>query len=45
MLLTRSGDHQGEHSAGAELTAEMEDTPHFPDELDSFPVVGVLKAD
>lgn len=36
------GDHEGEHRAGADLTAEMDDAPHFPDELDVFPVVGSL---
>jgi predicted heme/steroid binding protein len=36
------GDHQSEHKAGNDLTAEMDDAPHFPDELDAFPVVGSL---
>lgn len=44
-VMWEGGDHQGEHSAGADLTTEMEDAPHFSDELDSFPVVGVLAAD
>jgi predicted heme/steroid binding protein len=34
------GEHQGEHSAGADLTTAMGDAPHFPEELESFPVVG-----
>jgi len=41
-VLWGGGEHQGEHSAGVDLTAAMDDAPHFPDELDSFPVVGVL---
>jgi predicted heme/steroid binding protein len=41
-VLWEKGDHQGEHAAGADLTAEMDDAPHFPDELDAFPVVGLL---
>jgi len=44
-VLWEEGDHQGEHTAGADLTAEMDDAPHFPEELDSFPVVGSLAAD
>ncbi|OFW59271.1 MAG: cytochrome B5 [Actinobacteria bacterium RBG_16_64_13] len=41
-VLWEYGDHQGEHSAGADLTAELDDAPHFPDELEAFPVVGSL---
>ena len=41
-VMWEGGDHQGEHSAGGDLTAEMDDAPHFPDELDAFPVVGSL---
>lgn len=41
-LMWEDGDHQGEHRAGADLTAEMDDAPHLPDELDAFPVVGSL---
>jgi len=36
------GEHEDEHSAGVDLTAEMDEAPHFPDELESFPVVGSL---
>ncbi len=36
------GDHQDEHSAGKDLTAEMDEAPHFPDELERFPIVGRL---
>ncbi len=36
------GDHEGEHSAGMDLTQAMDDAPHFPDELDAFPVIGRL---
>lgn len=41
-LMWEGGDHEGEHFAGTDLTAEMDDAPHFPDELDAFPVVGTL---
>lgn len=39
-VMWKDGEHEGEHSAGADLTAEMDEAPHFPEELDSFPVVG-----
>ena len=39
-VMWTDGEHQGEHSAGADLTEEMDDAPHFPEELESFPVVG-----
>jgi predicted heme/steroid binding protein len=41
-VLWEGGGHQDEHSAGADLTAAMDDAPHFPEELDPFPVVGSL---
>ena len=41
-VMWEGGEHQGEHSAGADLTAAMDDAPHFPEELDSFPLVGSL---
>lgn len=41
-LMWKDGDHEGEHQAGADLTAEMDNAPHLPDELDAFPVVGTL---
>ena len=41
-VMWKDGEHEGEHSAGADLTAEMDEAPHFPEELDSFPVVGSL---
>lgn len=41
-VLWGGGEHQGEHSAGVDLTAAMDDAPHFPEELDSFSVVGLL---
>lgn len=36
------GDHQGIHEAGRDLTKDMEDAPHDPDELERFPIVGEL---
>jgi predicted heme/steroid binding protein len=41
-VMWTDGEHQDEHSAGADLTAEIDDAPHLPDELDSFLVVGTL---
>jgi len=40
--LWSDGDHQGLHEAGRDLTKDMEDAPHDPDELERFPVVGEL---
>ena len=39
-VMWEAGEHQDEHLAGTDLTAAMDDAPHLPDELDSFPVVG-----
>ena len=36
------GDHQGEHAAGLDLTAEMQSAPHGEDVLERVPLVGVL---
>ena len=41
-VMRADGEHEGEHLAGADLTAAMDDALHLPDELDSFPVVGSL---
>ena len=40
--LWSDGDHQGMHEAGKDLTKDIEDAPHDPDELTRFPVVGEL---
>jgi len=40
--LWSDGDHQGLHEAGRDLTKDMEDAPHDPDELERFPIVGEL---
>ncbi|MGQ9609547.1 MAG: cytochrome b5 domain-containing protein [bacterium] len=40
--LWEEGDHQGLHEAGKDLTKDMEDAPHDPDELERFPIVGEL---
>jgi predicted heme/steroid binding protein len=37
------GEHQEEHSAGADLTDDMEFAPHGGDFLDGFPLVGTLE--
>jgi len=37
------GEHFDEHVAGTDLTEELEDlSPHGPDALETFPVVGTL---
>jgi len=38
--LWEGGDHQGLHEAGKDMTDDMEDAPHDPDELERFPIVG-----
>ncbi len=42
-VMWKEGDHQGGHAAGVDLTSDMDGAPHFPDELDSFPAVGVFE--
>ena len=36
------GDHQGEHQAGRDLTAEISRAPHGEETLERIPLVGVL---
>ena len=36
------GDHLGAHSAGKDLTSELELAPHGPENLDRVPMVGEL---
>ncbi len=36
------GDHQGEHVAGKDLTAEMANAPHGEETLERVKLVGVL---
>ena len=40
--LWSDGDHQGLHEAGGDMTKEIEDAPHDPDELTRFPLIGEL---
>jgi predicted heme/steroid binding protein len=40
--LWTSGDHQGLHEAGKDLTAEMSEAPHGEETLASMKIVGVL---
>jgi predicted heme/steroid binding protein len=37
------GDHFGEHKAGEDLTAALEDAPHGMEVFDEFPEVGELE--
>jgi predicted heme/steroid binding protein len=37
------GDHQGEHSAGVDLTEEISRAPHLEDVLERVKLIGVLK--
>jgi len=41
-VLWKGGEHQGEHRAGNDLTVALDDAPHLPDELETFPVVGSI---
>ncbi len=41
--LWTDGEHQGEHSAGADLTEEMSLAPHMEDVLERVKLVGTLK--
>ena len=41
--LWTDGEHQGEHSAGADLTEEMSSAPHMEDVLERIKFVGTLK--
>ncbi len=38
-----SGEHQGLHTAGADMTKDILDAPHEEDVLERFPVVGMLE--
>jgi predicted heme/steroid binding protein len=40
--LWTSGDHQGLHEAGKDLTAEMSEAPHGEETLASMKTVGIL---
>ena len=42
--LWESGEHQGMHGGGGDLTKDIADAPHEDDVLERFPVVGTLKA-
>ncbi len=41
-VLWADGDHQGQHTAGRDLTEEMSGAPHDDDVLEMYPVVGEL---
>jgi len=40
--LWTSGDHQGLHEAGKDLTAEMNEAPHGEEVLTNMKIVGIL---
>ena len=42
-FLWKDGRHQVLHSAGTDLTHEIEQAPHSGDTLAKFPVVGILQ--
>jgi predicted heme/steroid binding protein len=42
-LMWEEGEHEDEHSAGADFTDDMDFAPHNEDVLAPFPVVGALK--
>ena len=41
--LWESGNHQGFHDAGQDLTKAMDEAPHGPEVFKDYPVVGTLK--
>ena len=41
-FLWKKGKHMVTHHAGSDLTAQLEDAPHGTDELERFPVIGIL---
>jgi len=41
--LWTDGNHQESHSAGRDLTVEMNEAPHDEEVLKRFPQVGILK--
>jgi predicted heme/steroid binding protein len=41
--LWESGNHQGIHNAGQDLTKSMDESPHGPEVFKDYPVVGTLK--
>ena len=41
--LWTDGEHQGEHSAGTDLTEKMPLAPHMEDVLDRVKLIGTLK--
>ncbi|WP_432821115.1 cytochrome b5 domain-containing protein [Trichloromonas sp.] len=41
--LWASGDHQGLHNAGGDMTEEIKSAPHVRAVVDRFPVVGQLE--
>lgn len=42
-IMWEGGEHEDEHSAGVDLTDDLDFAPHNEDVLAPFPVVGVLK--
>lgn len=43
--LWEDGDHMGAHSAGADLTAAIDEAPHGMEVFEQFPVVGELETE
>ncbi len=42
-FLWQNGEHQVLHTAGEDLTGDLEQAPHGADLLKQFPIVGTLK--
>lgn len=42
-FLWQGGRHQAFHSAGLDLTKQLEEAPHGIEALEKFPVVGILR--
>ncbi len=44
-FLWQKGNHQALHHAGADLTEELDLAPHDVEQLEKFPIVGILEED
>ena len=43
-IMWEDGEHEDEHSAGVDLTDDMDFAPHVEDVLEPFPVVGTIES-
>ena len=43
-VMWENGEHEDEHSAGVDMTDDMDFAPHIEDVLGPFPVVGTIES-